>query len=75
MRALLSIATLLLVVLIVMKLSATQLQALAPAAWPASAAAGATDSLPANAAQQAAGRLQEALQQGAARQAEAAASQ
>lgn len=64
MRALFSIVALLLVVWVVMKLSATQLQSLAPTAG-ASAP---------NAAQQAADKVQRAIEQGAAQRAAEAAS-
>lgn len=68
MRVLFSLVALLLVVWVVMKLSATQLQALAPAAG--SSAPGA----PLNAAQQAADKVTRAIEEGAARRAEEAAS-
>jgi hypothetical protein len=64
MRVLFSLVALLLVVWVVMKLSATQLQTLAPAAG---------SSAP-NAAQQAADKVQRAIEQGAAQRAAEAAS-
>ena len=73
MRALLSVTTLLLVVLLVMKLAATPLRALAPAGPVASAAATRGNTGP-HAAQQAAERVQRAIEQGAAQRAEDAAS-
>ena len=70
MRALFSVAALLLVVWVVMKLSATQLQALAPAAG---SNAPTTTNAP-HAAQQAADKVQRAIEQGAAQRAAEAAS-
>ncbi len=80
MRALLSVTTLLLVVFLVMKLSASQMRTLAPAGPGASAATSAAASAvnrsgtSTNAAQQAAQRVQQAIDQGAAQRAEDAAS-
>jgi hypothetical protein len=71
MRALFSLAGLLLVVFIVMKLTATQLKTVAGTASPSAAASAA----PANAAQAAADQVNRALSQGAATRAAQAASQ
>ena len=72
MRALFSLVALMGVAFIVMKLAGTQLQALAPG--PAMAGSAPAHSAARSAAQQAAARLQHALQQGAALRAEDAAS-